>query len=149
VEFVEPWLEDPELRDAAIGVLRRYIRTPPQMPPAVVAFIKRHGEGLPDLIKREVFWKDPGTQLLDRANCALGYTSESEPDFSPEVKAAQATYDRGIRAAVDARSAEQEKCRDIWQRARRLDVVILPKRGEDEPPRGGLKAEPASPGKGT
>jgi hypothetical protein len=113
--------------------------------PSVVAFIKRHGEALPDLIKREVFWKDAKTELLDGAKCTLGYTSEPEPEFSPEVKAAQAAYDKGIRAAVEARQAEQENCREVWQRARSLDVEILPKRAEGERPTGGIKAKPASP----
>jgi hypothetical protein len=142
VEFTEKWLDDPELKDAAIANLRRYISAPHVMPPAVVAFIKRHGETLPDLIKREVFWKDPQTKLLDRAKCGLGYTSEPEPDFPPAIKAAQEAYAKGIRSAVEARREEQEKCGEIWYRARTLDVAILPKEMENEQPTGGTKPKP-------
>ena len=103
-----------------ILALRRYTSTPYQMPPSVVAFLQRRGETLPE--------------------CAPGYASEPEPDFSPAVKAAQAAYDKGIRAAVDARSTEQETCREVWQRARARDVVILPDGVEGELPTGGVKA---------
>jgi hypothetical protein len=125
VEFVEPWLDDPERRDAAILILRRYVSVPAQLLPAVTALVQRRGEALPDLIKREVHWKDPQTRLLDRARCDFGDgRGDPEPAFAPAVRAAREAYDHGIRAAVDARQAEQEKCRELWQQSRRLDLPL-------------------------
>jgi hypothetical protein len=141
IEFVEPWLADAELKDAAIVTLRSYISTPDGLTPAIVELVERHGESLPDLLKREVHWKDPQTKLLDRAKCSLWWTSEPEPDFSPAVRQAQESYDAGIRAAVSARYAEQEKCREIWERARGLDVEVYDA-ADDEPPTGGVSPEP-------
>jgi hypothetical protein len=125
VTFVEPWLDDPERREAAILVLRRYINTPPTIPPAVVALVQSRGEALPDAIKREVHWKDPQTRLLDRARCDFGDgRGDPEPELSRAVRAAREIYEKGIRAAVEARHAEQDKCRELWQHARHLDLPI-------------------------
>jgi hypothetical protein len=103
VAFVDPWLDDPELCPAATTQLRRYIKAGRGIAPPLVDLIRRRGHTLPEIVQREVHWKEPGNALLDRGRIPPYYDGEPEATIEPAVAQALEAYDTAIRQAVDRR----------------------------------------------
>lgn len=125
VAYVEPWLDDEELREAATTLLRRYIREGEGIAPPLVQLIRRRGHSLPEIVQREVHWKLPGNTLLDREKIPRYYDSEPEAPVAPAVAAALAAYDEAIRPAVMTRGREREAARSFWEQARGVSVALF------------------------
>lgn len=131
VDFVEPWLDDGELREAATVVLRRFIQAGEGIAPPLVELIRRRGHSLPEIVQREVHWKVPDNTLLDRSKIPPYYDGEPEVRFSPVVEEALAAYDAAIREAVDRRGEERDAAREYWERLRGMELPLF---DEPEPP---------------
>ena len=129
VAFIEPWLDDSDLREAATTQLRRYIKAGDGMAPPLIQLIERRGYSLPEIVQREVHWKDPHNTLLDFGKIPPYYDGEPEVQPTPAVAQALDAYDAAIRQAVDKRQEEQVAVGAFWQRARELEVPIFD--GED------------------
>ena len=127
--FFEPWLDDPELAGAATVQLRRYIKDGDGSAGPLVGLIRRRGHSLPEIVQREVHWKLPKNDLLDRSKIPPFYDGEPETVFSPTVTRAIETYESAINKAVDARYAELEKARRFWQSAHATRAELF---SEDE-----------------
>lgn len=125
VVFIEPWLDDPGLLDAATTQLRRYIKAGDGIAPPLVQLIGRRGHSLPEILQREVHWKDPNNTLLDFGKIPRYY--DGDPEFQPSPAVAQAleAYDAAIRQAVNRRQEEQEEAHSFWQHARELEVPVF------------------------
>lgn len=130
VAFAEPWLDDPELAEAATVQFRKYIGDGEGLRPPLEALVRRRGHALPEILQREVHWKVPGTPLLDRSKIPPYYDGDPEVRFAPAVEEALAAYDAAIRAAVDSRGEERDRARELWERLRGVDVPLF-----DEPDR--------------
>lgn len=125
VAFVEPWLDDPELREAATTQLRRYIKAGDGIAPPLVQLIGRRGYTLPEIVQREVHWKAPDNTLLDRSRIPPYYDGEPKVPLDPVVAKALDACDAAIRQAVDRRDEEREAAREFWEKARELDVPLF------------------------
>ena len=128
--FMDSWLDDPELCPAATTQLRRYIKRGDGMAAPLVDLIRRRGHTLPEIVQREVHWKEPGNTLLDRTRIPPYYDGEPEATLTPAVAQALDAYDRAIRQAVNRRDEERDQASAFWQQARELDVDLF---GDDDP----------------
>jgi len=130
VAFMDSWFDDPELREAGTTQLRRYIKAGDGIAPPLVDLIRRRGHSLPEIVQREVHWKEPGNTLLDRTRIPPYYDGEPEPTLTPAVAQALEAYDRAIRRAVNRRDEEWDQASAFWQQARELEVDLF---GDDDP----------------
>jgi hypothetical protein len=132
VEFAEPWLDDPDLREAATAMLRRYIKWGEGIAPPLVKLIRRRMYSLPEIVQREVHWKTPDNTLLDFGKIPPYYDGEPEVPLEHAVANALEAYDAAIREAVEKDSEERNRASEFWDKARELDVKVF---DEDDLPR--------------
>ena len=125
VAFVEPWLDDPELSEAATGQLRRYVRLGDGIAPPLVHLIRRRGHALPEIVQREVHWKVSDNALLDPEKIPPYYDGEPGAKVDPAVAQALEAYDTAIRQAVDKSEEERAGTAEFWEMARGLDVSVF------------------------
>ena len=127
VTFIDPWLDDPELIQAATTQLRRYIKWGEGIAPPLVQLIQRRGHSLPEIVQREVHWKVPDNTLLDFGRIPPYYNGEPEKKLIPVVAQALEAYDMAIREAVNTRDEERDAASAFWQQVRELDVEVFDK----------------------
>ncbi|CAG0992875.1 hypothetical protein PLCT2_02569 [Planctomycetaceae bacterium] len=145
VPFVEAALDDAELHEAATDSLQSMVKDPRELKPAVIEMIQRRGHTLPEIVQRQVHWSAPENKLLDRNAISLYYTSPPEKKWPPRVAEALKLYDESIRQAVNERHEATEELRELWQRARELDVDVF-EGDENEPATAGeLPPPPPTP----
>lgn len=125
VEFVEPWLDDPDLCGAATAQLRKYVKWGEGIARPVVRLIGRRGYSLPEIVQREVHWKAPKNTLLDYGKIPPFYDGEPREPQEPLVAQALEAYDAAIREAVDTRDQERDQAAPFWEKARALDVELF------------------------
>jgi len=125
VMFIEPWLDDPELVEAATTQLRNYIKWGEGIAPPLVQLIMRRSYSLPEIVQREVHWKVPDNNLLDFGRIPPYYDGEPEAKLDPAVAQALQAYDVAIREAVNTRDEERDEASAFWEKARELDVKVF------------------------
>lgn len=125
VAFIDPWLDDTELQGAATTQLRRYIKEGEGIAPPLVQLIGLRGHSLPEIVQREVHWKDPDNRLLDREKIPAYYNGEPETKIEPAVARALDAYDLAIGQAVNKRDEERDEASRFWQKVRDLDVDLF------------------------